>query len=160
MTLNCEQTTVDEICRSVIDALRDARPASAAPISYKIAPADLQMMVDPRRLRDILLHLMRNAIKFTPAEGRIGLTVTALAAQQIAQFVVWDEGIGIEPEALDKLFRPFAQLDTGLARRYEGLGIGLAIVQHLVTLHGGSIHVESAPGMGSRFIVHLPLTPG
>ena len=160
VTLNSEPTSVDELCRGVLDTLQGERPASAPSIEYAIAPADLQLEVDPRRLREILLHLLRNAVKFTSPEGRIGLTVTAPPAQRIAQFIVWDEGIGIEPEAIDRLFRPFAQLDVGLTRRYGGLGIGLAIVQHLVTLHGGSIHVESAPEAGSRFVVSLPITSG
>ena len=160
VTLNPEPTSIHELCQGVLDTLQDERPAPAPPIEYAIASADLQLEVDPRRLREILLHLLRNAVKFTPPEGRIGLTVTSSPAQHIAQFIVWDEGIGIEPEAIDRLFRPFAQLDAGLTRRYGGLGIGLAIVQHLVALHGGSIHVESALEAGSRFVVSLPITSG
>lgn len=156
VTLNRESTLIDEVCRSALHTLQSTRPPPAPPFIYAITPADLQMEVDPRRLHEILVHLLRNAVKFTPPERRIGLTVTASPAQDSIQLVVWDEGIGIEPEAIEKLFRPFAQLDTGLARRYEGMGIGLAIVQHLVALHGGSIRVESTPGQGSRFIVSLP----
>ncbi|HHY57722.1 MAG TPA: PAS domain S-box protein [Chloroflexi bacterium] len=156
VTLNREMTLIDEVCRSVLYALQSSRPPPAPPFVYAITPPELQVEVDPRRLRDILLHLLCNAVKFTPPERHIGLTVTALPEQGLVQLIVWDEGIGIEPAAIEKLFRPFAQLDTGLARRYEGMGIGLAIVQHLVTLHGGSIRVESTPGQGSRFIVSLP----
>lgn len=160
VTLNRESTLIDEVCQSALHSVQSTRPPTALPLLYTIEPADLLLEVDPRYLREILIHLLRNAVKFTPPERRIGLTVTALPEQNSVQFVIWDEGIGIEPEALTRLFRPFAQLETGLARRYGGLGIGLAIVHHLVALHGGSIRVESKPGAGSRFIVSLPVSPG
>ena len=157
IVLHREPTLIDEVCRSALYSIQSTHPPEALPLVYTIQPTDLLLEVDPRRLREILIHLLRNAVKFTPPQCRIGLTVTALPEQRIAQFVVWDEGIGIEPAARDKLFRPFAQLDSGLTRHYEGMGIGLAIVQHLVTLHGGTVSVESAPGQGSRFIVSLPV---
>ncbi|HAJ35470.1 MAG TPA: hypothetical protein DCL15_07235 [Chloroflexi bacterium] len=160
VTLNRESTSIDEICQSALHSVQGTRPPTAPPLLYTIEPADLMLEVDPRYLREILIHLLRNAVKFTPPDRRIGLTVTVLPEQSSVQFIVWDEGIGIEPEALACLFRPFSQVETGLARRYGGLGIGLAIVHHLVTLHGGSIRVESKPGAGSRFIVSLPVSPG
>jgi signal transduction histidine kinase len=69
---------------------------------------------------------------------------------------VWDTGIGIAPEDIARLFQPFTQLDTGLARRYEGAGLGLALAARLVELHGGRVWVESELGHGSRFTVALP----
>jgi PAS domain S-box-containing protein len=155
--LACTSTPIDEVCQSALYSIQSTRPPHASPLVYTIQPANLMLEVDPRRLREILIHLLRNAVKFTPPECRVGLAVTALPEARAVQFVVWDEGIGIEPEAQAKLFRPFAQLDTGLARHYDGMGIGLAIVQHLVTLHGGIVTVESTPGKGSRFTVSLPM---
>jgi PAS domain S-box-containing protein len=154
--LNRELTLIDEICRGVLYSIQSTRPPQASPLVYAIQPANLTLEADPRRLREILIHLLRNAVKFTPLDCRVGLTVTARPEQRVVEFVVWDEGIGIEPEALSKLFRPFAQLDSGLTRHYEGMGIGLAIVQHLVSLHGGNVTVASTPGKGSQFIVSLP----
>ena len=154
--LACTLTPIDEVCQSALYSIQSTRPPHASPLDYTIQPANLMLEVDPRRLREILLHLLRNAVKFTPPECRVGLTVTARLEQRIVEFVVWDEGIGIDSEALTKLFRPFAQLDSGLTRHYEGMGIGLAIVQHLVSLHGGNVTVASTPGKGSQFIVSLP----
>lgn len=155
--LASELTLIDEVCRGALYSIQSTRPPHTLPPVYTIQPPNLMLEVDPRRLREILIHLLRNAVKFTSSECRVGLAVTALPEDRAVQFVVWDEGIGIEPDALVKLFRPFAQVDSGLARHYDGMGIGLAIVQHLVTLHGGVVTVESASGKGSRFTVSLPM---
>lgn len=157
--LEREQTLIDEICQSALYAVRALREPGAPPPAYTIQPTTLTMMVDPRRLHQILLHLLSNAAKFTSPDRCIGLEVMAVPAEGVAHFVVWDEGIGISAEQRDQLFRPFAQLDSGLARRYAGMGLGLAIVRHLVELHGGQVTVVSEPGEGSRFAVTLPLEP-
>lgn len=155
--LNLEMTSVDEICRSALNAVQTLRSKEAVPASYFIDQDGLTMRVDPRRLREVLVHLLNNAIKFTPDDRRVGLEVMADSEQGFAYFTVWDEGIGIDEDRQSQIFRPFAQLDSGLARRYEGMGLGLAIVRHLVELHGGQVTVASKPGAGSRFIVTLPL---
>lgn len=155
--LNLEMASIDQICRSALNAVQALRSKEAAPASYFIDHDDLTMRVDPRRLREVLVHLLNNAIKFTPEDRRIGLEVTTDSAQRVACLTVWDEGIGIDEDRQSQIFRPFAQLDSGLARRYEGMGLGLAIVRHLVELHGGQVTVASKPGAGSRFIVTLPL---
>ena len=99
---------------------------------------------------------MTNAVKFTPEGGTIGLEVNGDAENQALHFTVWDTGIGIAREDLERLFQPFVQLDSMLSRKYEGAGLGLALVYRLVELHGGSIAVESDVGKGSRFTVSLP----
>jgi len=71
----------------------------------------------------------------------------------------WDHGIGIHPDDREHLFKPFTQLHKGLARQYDGTGLGLALSQTLVELHGGSISVDSVPGLGSSFLVQLPIEP-
>jgi len=111
---------------------------------------------DPKRLKQILVNLLTNAVKFTPEGGRIGLTVAAPEGEDVVQFTVWDTGIGIAPENARKLFRAFTQVDSGLSRTQEGTGLGLALVAKLVELHGGSVALESELGQGSRFIVTLP----
>jgi len=115
-----------------------------------------QIQADERRLKQILVNLLSNAVKFTPEGGNIGLTVQADADEGLVRFTVWDTGIGIAPQDMDKLFKPFVQLDSGLARKYSGTGLGLSLVHRLVELHGGSISVESEVGKGSRFTVCLP----
>ncbi|WP_139558897.1 ATP-binding response regulator [Methylotetracoccus oryzae] len=122
-------------------------------------PEDAQIWVhgDPLRLKQILLNLLGNAIKFTPGGGRIGLEVRQEAGAREVQCTVWDTGVGIATEDLAKLFQPFVQLDSRLARCHGGAGLGLCLAQRLAELQGGRITVSSRPGVGSRFTVHLPL---
>ncbi|MFN9174345.1 MAG: ATP-binding protein [Synechocystis sp.] len=120
--------------------------------------------LDEARIYQILLNLLRNAVKFTPNGGKVKLVVslqptasaeTVQPASQLSLAVI-DTGIGIAPERINQLFRPFRQLDSGLNRQYEGTGLGLALVKRLVELHNGTIAVESEPGQGSCFTVTLP----
>jgi signal transduction histidine kinase len=140
-------------------------------------PSDIGgLLLDPLRLRQILMQLLSNAAKFTH-NGSVRLRVSrqdqppttdgnqALADSRAALvagpasiiFEIQDSGIGISPEQLDQLFQPFAQLHTGMARQYGGSGLGLAIAQRLCQLLGGRLSVTSAPGAGSTFSVHLPV---
>jgi PAS domain S-box-containing protein len=108
--------------------------------------------IDERRLRQILLNLLANAVRFTD-HGEIGLCVSVSENQRL-QFDVSDTGIGIEPDQFDAIFRPFIQVN-GLARRTGGAGLGLAISRELVRAMGSDIHVQSRPGAGSRFWFEL-----
>ena len=112
------------------------------------------MQVDVRRFEQVLVNLLNNAVKFTPPGGKLGLRIGQRDAA--VAFCVWDNGIGIEPEVQAQLFRPFVQGDERLARTYGGAGLGLALVQRLVDLHGGSVRVDSKPGQGSQFTVLVP----
>lgn len=116
----------------------------------------MTMRADERWLNRILVSLLTNAVKFTPEGGSVGLEVQGDTERQVVTFTVWDTGIGIAPADQDRLFQPFVQLDAGLNRQYEGTGLGLALVRRLTEAHQGSIFVESTPGQGSRFSVHLP----
>jgi signal transduction histidine kinase/CheY-like chemotaxis protein len=120
---------------------------------------------DPTRLRQVLSNLLSNALKFTH-RGAVHLTVAAGAApaggerspsEAWLSFTVRDTGMGIDPQALNQLFAPFAQADGSIGRRFGGTGLGLAICRQLVTLMGGEITVTSEPGAGSRFVFTLPL---
>jgi CheY-like chemotaxis protein/anti-sigma regulatory factor (Ser/Thr protein kinase) len=111
-------------------------------------------------LKQVLVNLLTNAVKFTAQGGRIGLRVALAPGQEDAiSFTVWDTGIGIAPSDVTRLFHAFTQIDSGLSRTQEGTGLGLALVAKLVELHGGSVAVESEPGRGSRFTVTLPREP-
>jgi CheY-like chemotaxis protein len=114
------------------------------------------LLADTRRLKQILVNLLSNAVKFTPAGGRVGLEVRGDAAGHTVDFTVWDSGIGIAPEHLGRLFQPFTQIDSRLARQYEGTGLGLALVYRMAEMHGGGVTVSSQVGQGSRFTVSLP----
>lgn len=111
---------------------------------------------DERRLKQILVNLLSNAVKFTPEGGRIGLEVTLDQAQSHIHFAVWDTGIGIPTGEQHKLFKPFTQLDSRLAREYSGTGLGLAIVKQMTELHSGEISLHSEENQGSRFTLIFP----
>jgi signal transduction histidine kinase len=111
---------------------------------------------DPRRLQQVFWNLLSNAVKFTPEGGRI--TVDASSDPEQIRVTIRDTGIGIDAQFLPRLFARFEQADQSPTRAYEGVGLGLAIVRHLVELHGGSVGAESAgPGLGASFLVVLPL---
>jgi CheY-like chemotaxis protein len=103
----------------------------------------------------MLVNLLSNAVKFTPEDGRIGLEVRGDPGQGVAHFTVWDTGIGIAPEHARQLFRPFIQVDSGLARQYGGSGLGLSLVYRMAEMHGGGVSMSSVPGQGSRFTISL-----
>ena len=115
---------------------------------------------DGMKLRQVLINLVANAIKFTPPGGSVRLSVRqepSRGAVPWMRFTVTDTGIGISPEFQRRMFRPFEQADTGTTSAYGGTGLGLAISKNLVELMGGRITAESAPGKGSRFTVRVPL---
>ncbi len=123
------------------------------------APRNLPaLLVDARRVRQILVNLLNNAVKFTPEGGRIGLEVARLEGEGRIRFTVWDTGIGISEANRQKLFKPFVQVDSRLSRQYEGTGLGLSLALRLAEIHGGSLEVESQPGQGSRFSLLLPVS--
>jgi signal transduction histidine kinase len=121
-----------------------------------IAPGLPSLRGDPQRLNQILVNLLGNAIKFTPAGGTVTFTVAPTPDFLSVQFTVADTGIGIAPENMSRLFQPFVQIDSKLARSYSGTGLGLAMVAKLAELHGGTASAESELGVGSRFCVTLP----
>ena len=141
----------------------------------------MELVADIRKLKQLLVNLLSNAIKFTPQGGMVTLKALpaclddltdtkarAIAALQALKtpntieylhLIVADTGIGIKPEEMDKLFKPFSQVDSSHTRQYEGTGLGLALVKKLAEMHGGSVWVESEFQKGSSFHVILPLTP-
>ena len=116
---------------------------------------DARVRADPRRLRQIASNLVSNAIKFTPIGGHV--TVSLSRTDGVVELRVKDSGKGIHREFLPHVFEPFSHEDTSTTRVHEGLGIGLALVRHLVERQGGTIAVESAgEGHGATFTVRLP----
>ena len=118
------------------------------------------VMGDPLRLRQVLINLLGNAVKFTPS-GSVTLRVQELARRErhtTLRFEVIDTGIGIEPEMQARIFEPFTQADSSTTRRFGGTGLGLSIVRRLVGMMGGTLTLESRPGEGSTFNVQLPFS--
>lgn len=120
------------------------------------------LMTDEAKLRQILINLCQNAVKFTE-QGEVTVRVTRGAADEegrpTIRCTVTDTGVGISPPDLQRLFRPFSQVDSSLSRRHGGTGLGLYISRRLATLLGGRIEVVSRPGEGSAFTLVLPVTP-
>jgi len=115
------------------------------------------VFADERRLKQILINLLNNAVKFTPNGGQIGLEVSEDSQKQMVCFTVWDTGIGISQKDMQQVFKPFIQLDSHLSRHYQGSGLGLSLVRSLSEMHEGYVSVESEEGKGSRFTVSLPI---
>lgn len=141
------------------DAIEVVRPsASAKEISLEFAPfAEVCLLVgDPERIRQVVWNLLSNAVKFTDSRGSIRVTIAQQASN--ISLVVADTGRGIESDLLPFVFDRFRQGDASTTRRFGGLGLGLALVRHIVELHGGSVAAESAgPAKGAVFTVTLPI---
>ncbi|WP_198342655.1 response regulator, partial [Burkholderia ubonensis] len=142
----------------VVTLLAEGAQRKGLEFGYRVA-SDVPQIVrgDPVRLRQILTNLVNNAIKFTE-RGQIVVDVCRDDESRL-RLAVSDTGIGIAPEAIAKLFRPFEQADGSTARRYGGTGLGLAVVKQLAELMGGNVELQTAPGHGSTFSVTLCLEP-
>ncbi|MBF2006161.1 MAG: PAS domain S-box protein [Chlorogloeopsis fritschii C42_A2020_084] len=147
---------VQELCAHVISTVRDRAEDKGLLLVTEIDEQADICIADERRIKQMLLNLLTNAIKFTPA-GRVSLEVKKVSST--ITFTVSDTGIGIDPSHFKYLFEPFKQLDSRLSRQYEGTGLGLALTRKLARLHGGDVTVESTLGKGSRFTIFLPNQP-
>ena len=113
------------------------------------------LRADRRALKQIALNLLSNAVKFTPEDGRI--TVRGRVSRGAVVIAIQDTGIGIARDALQKLGRPFEQVESQLTKTHHGSGLGLAIAKSLVELHGGAMRIRSTLGAGTMVVVRLPL---
>jgi len=156
LQLDVRSVELRSIVEAAVDAMRPMAEARVILLENRYDSSVYEVSGDSTRLQQIVLNLLSNAIKFTPEGGRVEVTVRQ--ADYDAEITVSDTGQGISPEFLPHIFDRFSQADSSRVRRHSGLGLGLAIVRHLVELHGGAIEAESAgEGRGSRFIVRLPL---
>jgi len=151
---------VRAVVERVVASVRRRAEAKGLTLEVQMDPAVCRALGDARRLEQILLNLLANAVKFTQ-QGGVRIQVDMVEDGRLLRFQVADTGPGIAREDFDKLFQPFQQLQTGLDRPHEGTGLGLAICRRLAGLLGGRIELESEPGRGSTFTVLLPLeAPG
>jgi len=153
LTLVTEPVDLKAALAKVINIVRPLAEKKDISLELIIDPAVGVIKGDGRRIEQVLLNLLSNAIKFTE-KGGIRVVCTQEGDQVLIQ--VSDTGIGISPDQMTKLFKPFSQIDSGLTRKYEGTGLGLSISKKLVEMMGGNIRVESEAGTGSTFSVTLP----
>ena len=157
LDLNAETVNVATLVDEVVGTARSLAEQNKNQLNVE-CPADIApIIVDPMRLKQILLNLLSNACKFTKG-GEVSLRVASASAdgRQWVDFAVADTGIGLTPEQMGKLFEDFAQADQTTARQYGGTGLGLAITRRLCRMMGGEVTVTSESGKGSTFTVRLP----
>ncbi|WP_423127688.1 hybrid sensor histidine kinase/response regulator [Gaoshiqia sp. Z1-71] len=154
---------LNEVTSEVYALLKDtAEEKGLSLIISNELPRSRVLKGDPIRLKQILINLLNNAIKFTE-QGQVSLSISeerTLKDSYILHLKIADTGIGISKENLSRIFDEFVQLDGGLTQKHRGAGLGLAIVKKLVDLHSGKIKVESIPGKGTRFILQIPYQEG
>jgi cell cycle sensor histidine kinase DivJ len=155
LTICTEPFAIRDVIKSAIETLHPAANSKSIGVDVSIADELDDMVGDQRALKQMLMNLLSNACKFTPAGGRIELTA-AQVGDHVA-IAVRDTGIGIPADHVKRLGEPFYQVDSSYARQLEGAGLGLAIVRGLVGLHNGRLEIESQPGEGSCFTLILPL---
>ena len=182
MTLDLEPVDLASLVANSISIVKEKAASRRVNLTMHIADDLGPMEADARKVKQIVYNLLSNAVKFSADGGQVNLRASRhpradvgqlppgsigrslpLAADQSTEFTdfleisVTDSGIGISPEGLEQLFKPFSQIDSGLARKFEGTGLGLAMVKLLSELHDGTVAVESAVGKGSCFSVWLPI---
>jgi len=179
MMLDLESVQISSLFANSLSIIKEK--AQARHISLALdAPRELgSIRADARKVKQIVYNLLSNAVKFSLEGGQVTLRATRVPRAQVGQLPgpgigrgfpladnefeefleisVTDKGIGVSPDGLEALFKPFSQIDSGLSRKYQGTGLGLAMIKLLAELHGGTLAVESAEGKGSRFTVWLPL---
>ncbi len=126
-------------------------------LTVSLPPQPIWLHADAARLEQVVVNLLTNAAKYTDEGGHIWLTVQQEGDEAVLR--VRDTGVGIAPELLPRIFDLFTQAERSLDRSQGGLGIGLALVQRLVEMHGGTVAASSALGQGSEFVVRLPVVP-
>jgi signal transduction histidine kinase len=121
-------------------------------------PGSMTVYADEKRLFQAILNLAANAIKFTPPGGAVTFRVSSDVASGTVRIEIIDTGIGIAPDDMDTALRPFGQVDSALARKYQGTGLGLPLARKFVTAMGGSFRLQSQPSKGTQASIELPMS--
>ena len=150
-----EEINVQTLCQNVFALVKEKAANKGLKLHLEIDPNATNLVADSLRLKQMLLNLLFNALKFTTT-GTVGLKVETYGL--LMHFTVWDTGTGISKDHQAGLFQPYFQIANSVVTREEGTGLGLAVTRKLAELHGGSVEVESELAHGSRFTIILPLT--
>lgn len=179
MALDLEAVEIDELLTASLAIIREKATSHRIEVRFAVEAGSGPIRLDARKTKQIAYNLLSNAVKFTPDGGwialrarrvdrgdveqwttsrpsRIQLPLPASEFSEFLEIAVEDSAMGIAPADAPRLFQPFSQVDASLARRYEGTGLGLAMVMKIAQLHGGTVALASEPGQGSCFIVWLP----
>ncbi|WP_028467187.1 PAS domain-containing sensor histidine kinase [Nisaea denitrificans] len=155
LTLDENVIDVQRMMRSCVRMLNEKISAAALTLSLNL-PEDLPALLgDETRLRQVVINLLTNAVKFTPAGGKISASVSIIDDGGL-EITVEDTGVGISERDLERVMEPFQQAEQDLSRRYGGVGLGLSLARNLTEMHDGTIKLESEPGVGTLVRVHLP----
>ena len=179
MMLDLEPVQISSLFANSLSIIKEKAAASHIDLTMDVATDLGSIRADARKVKQIVYNLLSNAVKFSKERGKVTLRAACVprsevgvlgsswsgrgfplvdnAFEEFLEISVTDNGIGISPDGLESLFKPFSQIDSSLARKFEGTGLGLAMIKLLAELHGGTLAVESAVGEGSRFSVWLPL---
>ncbi|MBA3396062.1 MAG: PAS domain S-box protein [Deltaproteobacteria bacterium] len=179
MQLDLESVQVASLFVNSLSIIREKAAARKIRLRIEDGDAGGSIFADARKVKQIVYNLLSNAVRFSEEGGEVTLLAARVprakvgelsgfgagrtlplpdnSFEEFLQISITDQGIGISPEGLEQLFRPFSQIDSGLSRKFEGTGLGLAMIKLLAELHGGTVAVESVVGEGSRFTVWLPV---
>lgn len=158
LSIRPQPTEVAPLVEDVVRTMRAQTEAASQSLTEQVEPGLPPIEVEPDRIRQILVNLLTNAHEYTPEGASIGVAARAVGAE--VEISVSDNGPGIPPDQLERIFERFTRGDAGLTQRVGGTGLGLAISKSLVELHGGTISAESVVGQGSTFHVRLPVATG
>jgi signal transduction histidine kinase len=158
LSIRPQPTEVAPLIEDVVRTMRAQTEAASQSLTEQVEPGLPLLNVEPDRIRQILVNLLTNAHEYTPEGASIEVAARAVGAE--VEISVSDNGPGIPPDQLERIFERFTRGDAGLTQRVGGTGLGLAISKSLVDLHGGSIRAESTVGQGSTFHVRLPAATG
>jgi PAS domain S-box-containing protein len=158
LELQIAPVSISYLCQSSLTFVRQQAIKKNIQLTSEVPQGLSDIAVDERRIRQLLINLLNNAVKFTPERGSVKLVVQTeqQPEQSFLILSVIDTGIGIAPADMSKLFQSFVQIDSSLNRQYAGTGLGLSLVRRLAELHGGVVTVTSEVGRGSCFTVRLP----
>ncbi|MFM7612890.1 MAG: hybrid sensor histidine kinase/response regulator, partial [Synechococcales cyanobacterium] len=172
MELNLTTTPIHLLCESSLSFIKQQAIKKGISIQTHFPPHIPQLVVDERRMRQVLINLLENAVKFTPPGGVISVHVSltsspcpsqysihalqTILSPTVVRIAIQDTGIGIAPEDTERIFQPFFQVARSLSRPYDGTGLGLGLVKRLVEMHGGQVGLSSQVGVGSCFTIDLP----
>jgi PAS domain S-box-containing protein len=161
--LDLKPAPILPLCESCLTLVKQQAIQKQIELSFQTSFNLPDLGIDERRIRQVLLNLLNNAIKFTPEGGKVTLSISLPPPRNsetsTIRFEVTDTGIGIAPEQIDRLFQPFIQIDSALNRQHQGTGLGLVLVKRIVELHGGQVNLTSELGVGSCFSFDLPFNP-